>query len=105
MRTALSLGALILASPLLGEKLRIQPFTTADGLANNHISRIRRDPIVARARTLNPDVRCWRGFDLIAVDFGGPRRKHSLTQAERTHNPGAKKGKFDVNYRRARHFR
>jgi len=43
MRTAHSLVALILAFPLFGEKLPIQLYTTADGLANNHVSRIRTD--------------------------------------------------------------
>lgn len=43
MRTAGGLIALVLVSRLFGERLPIRPYTTADGLAHNHVSRIRRD--------------------------------------------------------------
>src|SRR5689334_2581315 len=43
MRSAGSLIAIFLVSPLIGEKLPIRPYTTAEGLAHNHINRIRSD--------------------------------------------------------------
>jgi ligand-binding sensor domain-containing protein len=43
MRWPRSLIAIVLVSPLLGERLPIRPYTTIDGLAHNHINRIRND--------------------------------------------------------------
>jgi ligand-binding sensor domain-containing protein len=43
IRCAQNLLAIIVISPLLAERLPIQPYTTAEGLANNHVKRIRSD--------------------------------------------------------------
>ena len=44
MRSARNvLAIIILVSPLLAERLPIQAYTTAEGLANNHVKRIRSD--------------------------------------------------------------
>jgi len=43
MRSAGSLIAIILLSPIFGEKLPIRPYTTGEGLPHNHINRIRSD--------------------------------------------------------------
>ncbi len=42
-RSARNLLAIILVTPIFAERLPIQAYTTAEGLANNHINRIRRD--------------------------------------------------------------
>ena len=65
MRCAQNVLAIILVSPLFAEKLPIQAYTTADGLANNHINRIRSDS---------------RGFLWICTDEGLSRFDgHSFT--------------------------
>jgi ligand-binding sensor domain-containing protein/signal transduction histidine kinase len=43
MRLARNLLAIVLISPLFAERLPIQAYTTAEGLANNHVKRIRSD--------------------------------------------------------------
>jgi ligand-binding sensor domain-containing protein/signal transduction histidine kinase len=43
MRFARTVLAFVLASPLLAEQLPIQTYTTAEGLANNHVKRIKSD--------------------------------------------------------------
>jgi len=43
MGLACSVLAIVLVSPLLAERLPIHAYTTADGLANNHVKRIRSD--------------------------------------------------------------
>src|SRR5215472_11408727 len=43
MASARNLVAIVLVFPLLGQQLPIRPYTTADGLANNHVKHIRSD--------------------------------------------------------------
>jgi ligand-binding sensor domain-containing protein/signal transduction histidine kinase len=43
IRSARNVLAIILVSPLFAERLPIQAYTTAEGLANNHVKRIRSD--------------------------------------------------------------
>ena len=63
MRCAQNVLAIILVSPLFAEKLPIQAYTTADGLANNHINRIRSDS---------------RGFLWICTDEGLSRFEQAI---------------------------